>query len=483
MASIRLPLFGSIESRDYKSFFDGVTADSAIKYDQGGTDVQYDIITDNVNGKKVGYFYPRENFATSGVPAAAGAGTAIHAWVGSSNAIVSAFGDTNSTIYRAAVSQGAITGQAAFINEGSLSDVANLFIVNATGANGYFGTGGGSLTEITATWFPPKQTPALTTTGQFVQFNGYTHIMATNGQVWCADLNAINTGTQGSARYVTAQQKADPGIGIARYQNSIVAFGSASAEFFFHAGNATNSPLSPEANYINLGCANQYAYCNIGDTVAFFSTNEGYGIYILEGRQAKKISTPPIDRILAGSTASAVRLNKFSSQGRMFLLVTAPVSPFQLAYDMQGGTWELWGFTGNQVTQSDVVLNSSTSSTVYAGPSFTSYYTTSATGKTGTFLTGKFDAGTNNRKFINSVSVISAMGSTSSTNVSVSWSDDDYETFSTPITLSVNASERPQRVRSGSFVTRAFKVSGANDNAGRILRCAALEIDYDVGSW
>ena len=480
MPSIRLPLFGSLESRDYKSFFDGVTADGAIKYDQGGTDVQYDVLTDNVNGKKVGYFYPRENFATSGIPTtvSADAGTSIHVWTGNANAIISSFGPTNSNVYTASTNLGAVTGQVKFTTEGVISDVANLMMVT-TSNKAYFYPSGGAITLINDTHFP-TETPALTLTGPMIQKDGYAFVMCTNGRIYNSDLNSLSAYTVDA--YNTAQQKPDLGIGIALYQNALAAFSLSSIEFFYNAG-TTPSPLAAEANFINLGCANQYAYCNIGDTVAFFSTSNGYGIYTLEGRTAKKISTPPIDRILAGSTATAVRLNPFVSQGRLFLLVTAPVSPGQLAYDIASGTWEFWNMTGNQVTQADVVPNSATSSAVYVGPSVRAYFATSSTGKSGTFLTGKFDAGTNNRKFINSISIISAMGSTSTATVDVSWSDDDYETFTTPITLSVNASERPQRVRSGSFITRAFKVTGANDSSGRVLRCAALEIDYDVGSW
>ena len=392
---------------------------------------------------------------------------------------MSAFGDTNSTVYVGGTTQGAITGQAAFISEGILSDVANIFVVNTVGARGYFGTGGGSLTEITDAQYPPKQTPALVTTGPFVQFDGYSFIMCTNGQIWNSDLNSISAWT--AAAYTTAQQKPDAGIGIARYQNAIVAFSLSSTEFFFNAQNTTNSPLSPEANFINLGCANQYAFCNIGDTVAFFSTTQGYGIYILDGRRERKISTPPVDRILAGSTAANIRLNPFVSHGKLFLLVTAPVSPGQLAYDVQSGTWELWVFTGNQVTQSDIVPSSASASSVYVGPSVTSYYATSSTGKSGTYLTSKFDAGTKKRKFLRKINVIGSMGSTAVTNASVSWSDDDYETFSTVDTVDINSGERAVITRCGSFISRAFKVAVTNDNSGRIVRLAALELDYDVG--
>lgn len=481
MPTIRLPLFGSIESRDYKSFFDGVTADGAIKYDQGGTDVQFDVLTDNVNGKKIGYFYPRENFATSGVPASTGAGTAIKCWTGSSNAIVTAFGATNSTVYIAAVTQGAITGQAAFITEGLVGEekVANIFVVNTAGTKAYYGTGAGSLTEITDAQYPANQTPALVTTGPMVQYDDYCFIMTTDGKIWNSDRLTVASYLT-TSDYAPANKKPDKGIGLARYGAGLVGFGATSTEFFFDAGNATFSPLSGDSTFINQGCANQYAYCNIADTVAFFSTNAGIGIFVLEGQQAKKISTPPIDRILAGMTAANVRLNPFVSHGKLFLLVTSPVSPGQLAYDIAAGSWQFWNMTGNQVTQSDVVPGGSS---VYVGPTITSYFATSATGKSGTFLTGKFDAGVNNRKFINAISIVSAMGSTAATTIDLSWSDDDYETFSTPITLSVNAGERPQRVRSGAFITRAFKVTGSNDSSGRILRNAALEIDYDVGSW
>src|SRR3990167_8485049 len=208
MPTQRISLFGSIESRDYKSFFDGITADSAIKYDQGGTDVQYDVLPDPITGKRIGYFYPRENFATSGVPASTGAGTAIHCWNGSSNAIVTAFGATNSEIYKASVTQGTITGQAAFITEGAISDVANLFVVNTAGTKGYFGTGGGSLTEITDAQYPANN--SLVTTGPIVQMDGFAFVMTDVGQLRNSDRDLIADWT--AAAYTTAQQKPDAGV-------------------------------------------------------------------------------------------------------------------------------------------------------------------------------------------------------------------------------------------------------------------------------
>ena len=58
--------------------------------------------------------------------------------------------------------------------------------------------------------------------------DGYTFVMCTNGQIWNSDLNSVEDWTLASVQYVTAQKKPDAGVGIALYQNSIVAFSSSS---------------------------------------------------------------------------------------------------------------------------------------------------------------------------------------------------------------------------------------------------------------
>ena len=483
MATQRIPLFGSIESRDYKSFLDGVTALNMIQYDQGGTDVQYDILTDPIEGRKTGYFYPREALATSGVPASSGAGTAVHVWTGNSGAIATAFGATNSTIYNAGASLGAITGQAAFISEGQtlVPTVANLLVTNTAGGRGYFFPVGGALTEIVSANFPPKQTPALVTTGPFVQMNGYTYIMCTNGQLWNSDYNTFVNWTGTS--FISTIKKPDVGVGVARYQNALVAFCLTHTEFFFDAKNSIGSPLSFEASSLNLGCANQYAFVNIGETVAWYSTTGGGAIYMLQGRSAVKISNAAVDRVLQFMNPALVRLNVMVSYSNPFLLVNSPVATFQMAYDMGSGTWSLFRFAGNELTQSDTIPSSATLSTVYVGPTVTSYYQSSTAATTGNYLTAKFDAGTEKKKFLRSIRVIGAMGSTAADTISISWTDDDYETFSTARTIDLNAGERPMLSRCGSFFKRAFRVTASNDTAGRLSRLAALELVYDLGAY
>ena len=89
-------------------------------------------------------------------------------------------------------------------------------------------------------------------------------------------------------------------------------------------------------------------------------------------------------------------------------------------------------------------------------------------------VTQKHDFDTNKRKFIHRVDVV---GDQANTNVTFSWSDDDYQTWSAGASLSL--SERGYFMRNGSTRRRAFKVL---HEAPSPLRLEALEVVYTQGN-
>lgn len=90
--------------------------------------------------------------------------------------------------------------------------------------------------------------------------------------------------------------------------------------------------------------------------------------------------------------------------------------------------------------------------------------------------TNKIDMDSYNRKFMSAIEIVSDRYETGN-KVLLSWSDDDYQTWSTPIEIKLT-DDFPSHPRLGSFRRRAFQISHTEDYP---LRLEALEITYDEG--
>jgi len=86
------------------------------------------------------------------------------------------------------------------------------------------------------------------------------------------------------------------------------------------------------------------------------------------------------------------------------------------------------------------------------------------------------DFGSMNQKFMSSLITV-ADRPTTSTLLSISYSDDDYQTFSTPRTMELNQ-EYPILHQLGRFRRRAVKLSYSGSNRIRLHR---LEVSYNIG--
>jgi hypothetical protein len=236
---------------------------------------------------------------------------------GTGDGIITAFGSTNSTIYESSTSLGSITGRVTFFSETTISGTSNL-VALATNGRAWYYPSGGSLTEITDAQYPGQA--SLTPTGNFVHMDGYAFIACTNGQIWNSDLNSIANWTAGN--YVTASDKPDGLLGLARMGDFIYAFGSLSTQPYYNAGNAAGSPLSPvEGASFSIGAINQYSILQFRDTIAFVgaSTENNTGVYIIENRTPRKISTTSIDEVL--STDVYPKLHQFIDGGKQMLFL------------------------------------------------------------------------------------------------------------------------------------------------------------------
>lgn len=190
-----------------------------------------------------------------------------------------------------------------------------------TASKGYYATSSGgvfalnSLTEITSTGFPPKQTPALISIGRFVPLNGTIYIASLDGRIWnsASTNNDISTwiDTTGQIGVISANAYPDQLLGLEKYKHNIVAFGRSSIQFFEDIGN-NPCPLAemPQA-FIKFGVKSPRVIRNVNDILYWIAYgNDGAtGLWQLDGYTPVKLSNGLLDTSISYSTGDLCSIN------------------------------------------------------------------------------------------------------------------------------------------------------------------------------
>lgn len=183
-----------------------------------------------------------------------------------------------------------------------------------------------------------------------VYINGYFVVMDTSGRIW--NSASEDPTTWGALDYVDAQNDSSRGVGIAFSRGYVVAFKEWSTEFFYDAGNATGSPLSPVDNgTIQTGCATGWSIASIDDSTFWMSQTKakGRGVHVLTGLETRKVSTPDVDRILDDDALTNVYAFCLKVDGHtLYVLTLAPTvaagnfGGVTLVYELSSDTWLEW---------------------------------------------------------------------------------------------------------------------------------------------
>lgn len=442
-------------------------------------------VPDEIAQTKRVYVVKRPGFVTNNTPASGSVGSAIHVWVGqgSGTSVISAFGATNSTIYNGTTSLGAITGKATGITETILSGTANL-LISSNDSTAWYYPDGGALTKIADADFPGNA--GKTVVGTFAHMDGYAFIMTADGLIYNSDLNSITAWT--ASNFLSANEYPDKGVGLIRHKNTIVAFGAESFEVYQNAGNAAGSPLSRVTGAAQLiGCVSADAIVNVKDTVYFAgSTKQGnISIYAYDGGKAVPVSAPEINSRLTLAGSANVTMTSASFYGRHFVVCQAYNTTF--VYCIEERDWHEWSSTVPLWYKSDAVMsgstmvcyfvsNVSTSGKVFVFNPASTTYQDNGSAFTATIQTSKLDFGTSNRKTWGRLTIIGDQ-TTSTSDLSVTWSDDDYQNYATVRTVDLSAS-RPNLTRCGSSRRRSWLLSHF---ANTSMRLEALENEVEEG--
>lgn len=354
-------------------------------------------------------------------------------------------------------------------------------------------------------------TPGVVSGGKSVVYlDGYlfTH---DNGNIWNSNLNDPTTWS--ASQFLASDSYPDIILRLARVGPYLVSLGAESVQYFYDAANPTGTPLAA-----NVGATKRVGYlgglASFGDDLLFIgSANQGPPMaYRMSGLKLEPQPSYPFTRmwntqnslyssITPAPDGSILNLNGHTcyfvrTQSTAYAVPDVPPNvPVGDTYflDLDTGYWTKIGY---QATEFFLIKQASSFSTVITGgaglPKMT--YCITLGGATVQrfsptiyrdvgvnfevkFRTKPLDFGTYRVKF-GARLLVQGDQTTALSNTFISWSDDDYQTTSTPRAVNMQFAYQ-QLYALGSFRRRSFTLT-YSDNFP--MRWKMLELDYDQGS-
>jgi hypothetical protein len=361
------------------------------------------------------------------------------------------------------------------------------FVVFSDGQELWLDEIGGTATKVTDVDLPVPHIP------QPVQLDGYIFLAKrdTNDMYNCVNDDPFSWE---AGDYISAEMSGDVIVHLANNRNYVLAFGRNSVEIFWNAAVVSGSPMKRnEAGFKRVGYVGQS--CNVGDILYFIGQDQNKlnSVYKLDGFKLERISNEVVDRAIQPYVAgqnqnTSVYLDRnglcLSIDGHTFYVVYTTQTTW--VYDIDEKMWYEWKnplgesldlqaswamYNGGQyVAIGGQTTISLMSPTIYQdfGTNFTCRYVTQDL----TFETSNWKSC--NRLYLQSDRHLA----TGTSNVNVSWSDDDWATTQSTVPLNVFSSSS-YITRLGRFRTRSFKLEYTDNYP---LRLKQLDLDINVGS-
>lgn len=306
--------------------------------------------------------------------------------------------------------------------------------------------------------------------------DGVYYAMRVDGQVIGSAINDPTTWP--ALDFVQADVTYGSGISTLRHLNYVLGFYDKGLQVFWDANAAPNGSgiaLQPvlSASY-RTGCFNARTIVELGDVTLFVSHNTQFGrqVQMLNGLQLQPVSTPFIEKILSQVALTQTYSNMWAFgiriSGHQFYVLTLVQLNVTLVYDVQNQIWQTWSsvvggveqyFVGRFYIESqgqesiygDVLMDTSTGKQI----NMLSTLYTDATGPIPvTAITAPNDWGTMDYKRFD---VMYQFSDTINTTINVSYSDNDYQSFSTARQISL-ANPRKQMRNCGSSRRRIWQM-------------------------
>jgi len=338
---------------------------------------------------------------------------------------------------------------------------------------------------ITSVDFPTPHIPIP------VFLDGYLFVAKAGTQdIYNSNLDDASLWTAGD--YISAEMYPDKIVALSKNNNYIYAIGSASIEYFYDAAVATGSPLARHDSAVQqFGTVAPTSVVQTEKEVVLLGEtgNGGHTVWTVDGFKETEIGTPAIRSILRneGANLSKAVAHCTRVSGQKLYIVT--LTSITLVYSFDTKMWSYWNSGPTSALAFDGKFGTD-------GPNGTAYiqsvsdgdiYAISEDNHTDDniafrceIVTPKYDFDMFNRKFMSRFVLIGDVPVTSGTGnvLQVSWSDDDYQTWSTTRDLSFDYGF-PVLKQLGNFRRRAFKVTYSQPY---FLRLEGFEVDINKGS-
>lgn len=407
-----------------------------------------------------------------------GTGRGLYVWRGATFSVVGNSVYRNTSFVQSLSTYSGQVGFTEFVNS---SGTVSLVLVD--GVNGYvFADTSTPGTLITSPDFPSTHVPHP------IFLDGYLFLAKADTQdIYNSNLNDPSLWTAGD--FLSAELYPDTIQALSKNNNFLYAIGKNSIEYFFDNGNATGSPLSRQASAVQqFGTSapgtvvqTEKEVVLVGDTAS-----GGHTVWTIDGFKEKEISTPAIRAALVAegaalSSATAYCL-RVSSQKLYILCLSIRTLVYSFdtqlwsEFDSATGTFLCgWGSDGPNGLP---YAQGKTNGKIYQMSEYV--YSDAGVSFTCSIVTPKLDFETMNRKTGARLALVGDLPDPTyvDTAVNVSWSDDDYNTFSTPRVLSFVA-DLPILRQLGAFRRRAFKITYSLPH---LLRLEGMELDINKGN-
>lgn len=329
---------------------------------------------------------------------------------------------------------------------------------------------------------------------QAAYMDGYLFVAdAGTDDIYNCDLEDIFTWTVGN--FITAEMFPDTIIGLCRQNNYIVALGQQTIEYFYDTGVFPGTPLARNPSALHqIGLAAADTLVQSEEQVIFVgqTAQGGRSIWIMNGFQPEEIGTDPVRKAIDAEGTNITNAKGFCirAAGHRFYVINLTSTTW--VYDFKEQMWHQWAnYDGTAKFVCDYASDYSTGSPLMQDRTtgyiyvFTAGVSKDATGVattsniTSTAISSKLDYGSMNQKFMHRFSVLCEVpNGSNSTSLSLYWSDDDYQTWSSARTVTISDT-MPTTHQLGMFRRRAFKIVYSQAYP---LLLEGFEVDINAGS-
>jgi len=307
---------------------------------------------------------------------------------------------------------------------------------------------------------------ATTHTGSAVELDGFYLHAFPDGKIRNTAVNTVSTWP--STGFLTADTYGSDLEVIYRQKDQVIGFTKNRIEFFFNNGNPTNSPLLRiDQNTLGFGIAHKNTLAWAGETACFVCENSGNGdggrsVYMIQSlSKVVEVTTPHINRILAAEGLSISSCSAWMERvaGQLVYCLNLAAADRSFVFSVDEKMWCEWQsatstrFNGISATSKNGVTYIQDVSTGHIHTLSPAVYQDAGANFTVTLQTPRSNFGSAKRKYETELDVI---GDTSTGNLGVSVSNDDFGSFSTVRNIDMSKASK-NITRLGAFYARSHR--------------------------